>query len=269
MVSLRSEVVARHGARSGAGRRPASSPSAAGRPRSRPGVAVRGSSAIRSCSSREMPFSLAIFSADSPIVRPVDGSDTAGHSGTRSRGRSRLSSSSRARQRPRPLRVDERPREAPAQRDRDVGQAFGPPGDPGLDVPQPYLRGHVGDRLAGGGAGAVHGVGRHFLGQPGAQGHLAGQVGGPDRRHHLPHGHAADPARIDLGALQELPHRGLPQVHGAQVPEGGARAREGRATSSDHGDAAFWHSGLGCGRLASHGRGEGCDFGGFHGGTRA
>ena len=46
-------------------------------------------SAIRSCSSRVMPFSLAIFSADWPMVRPVDGSAMAGVSGTRSRGRTR------------------------------------------------------------------------------------------------------------------------------------------------------------------------------------
>src|SRR5262249_51872595 len=39
-----------------------------------------------SCAAREMPFSLAIFSADSPIVRPVDGSASAGGTGTRSRG---------------------------------------------------------------------------------------------------------------------------------------------------------------------------------------
>ena len=46
-------------------------------------------SASRSCSSRLMPFSLAIFSADCPIVSPVDGSAIAGVTGTRSRGRTR------------------------------------------------------------------------------------------------------------------------------------------------------------------------------------
>ena len=43
--------------------------------------------AIRSCSSRVIPFSFAIFSADWPIVRPVEGSAMAGVSGTRSRRR--------------------------------------------------------------------------------------------------------------------------------------------------------------------------------------
>jgi hypothetical protein len=40
-----------------------------------------------SCSSREMPFSFAIFSADWPMVSPVEGSAIAGVSGTRSLGR--------------------------------------------------------------------------------------------------------------------------------------------------------------------------------------
>ena len=52
--------------------------------------------AIRSCSSRVTAFSLAIFSADWPIVRPVDGSAMAGASGTRSRGRTRASEPRRA-----------------------------------------------------------------------------------------------------------------------------------------------------------------------------
>src|SRR5437762_1382895 len=43
-----------------------------------------------------MWFSLAIFSADWPIVSPVDGSAMAGETGTRSRGRIRLSVRSRA-----------------------------------------------------------------------------------------------------------------------------------------------------------------------------
>ena len=44
--------------------------------------------AIQSCSSRVMPFSRAIFSADWPMVRPVDGSAMAGAWGARSAGRS-------------------------------------------------------------------------------------------------------------------------------------------------------------------------------------
>jgi hypothetical protein len=43
-----------------------------------------------------MPFSFAIFSADCPIVSPVEGSATAGQSGTRSRGLSAPSAESRA-----------------------------------------------------------------------------------------------------------------------------------------------------------------------------
>ena len=43
--------------------------------------------AIWSCSSREMWFSFAIFSADWPMVRPVEGSAIAGTSGVRSAGR--------------------------------------------------------------------------------------------------------------------------------------------------------------------------------------
>jgi len=43
--------------------------------------------AIWSCSSREMWFSFAIFSADWPMVSPVEGSAIAGTSGVRSRGR--------------------------------------------------------------------------------------------------------------------------------------------------------------------------------------
>ena len=43
-----------------------------------------------------MPFSFAIFSADWPIVRPVDGSAMAGACGTRSRGRRRAKMPSRA-----------------------------------------------------------------------------------------------------------------------------------------------------------------------------
>ena len=42
---------------------------------------------MRSCSSRVIPFSRAIFSADWPMVRPVDGSAIAGASGARSRSR--------------------------------------------------------------------------------------------------------------------------------------------------------------------------------------
>jgi hypothetical protein len=44
-------------------------------------------SANLSCASRVMPFSLAIFSADSPMVRPVVDSAIAGASGARSFGR--------------------------------------------------------------------------------------------------------------------------------------------------------------------------------------
>ena len=43
-------------------------------------------SAISSCHAREMPFSLAIFSALSPMVRPVEYSAMAGGTGTRSLG---------------------------------------------------------------------------------------------------------------------------------------------------------------------------------------
>ena len=53
-------------------------------------------SAQRSCASRAMWFCFAIFSADWPIVSPVDGSAMAGETGTRSRGRIRLKVRSRA-----------------------------------------------------------------------------------------------------------------------------------------------------------------------------
>ena len=43
-----------------------------------------------------MVFSFAIFSADSPIVSPVEGSAIAGVTGTRSFGRNRISVLSRA-----------------------------------------------------------------------------------------------------------------------------------------------------------------------------
>ena len=43
-----------------------------------------------------IPFSFAIFSADWPMVSPVEGSAMAGASGTRSRGRSRAKAERRA-----------------------------------------------------------------------------------------------------------------------------------------------------------------------------
>jgi hypothetical protein len=45
-------------------------------------------SAISSCSRRVMPFSFAIFSAESPIVWPVEYSAIAGGTGIRSLGES-------------------------------------------------------------------------------------------------------------------------------------------------------------------------------------
>ncbi len=62
--------------------------SARRRPSSVPACASRWLlSANSSCASRVMPFSLAIFSADCPIVSPVDGSAMAGLTGMRSLGR--------------------------------------------------------------------------------------------------------------------------------------------------------------------------------------
>ena len=57
--------------------------------RGRRGPLVAHAARCRSCASRRMPFSLAIFSADCPIDSPVEGSAIAGVTGTRSRGRSR------------------------------------------------------------------------------------------------------------------------------------------------------------------------------------
>ena len=51
--------------------------------------------AQRSCASRPMWFSLAIFSADCPIDSPVEGSAMAGETGIRSRGRMREKTPSR------------------------------------------------------------------------------------------------------------------------------------------------------------------------------
>ncbi len=53
-------------------------------------------SAQRSCASRLMRFSFAIFSADCPMDSPVDGSAMAGATGTRSRGRTRAKLRTRA-----------------------------------------------------------------------------------------------------------------------------------------------------------------------------
>lgn len=63
-----------------AGRRPSAVPAAASRWERR---------AQASCSSRRIPFSLAMRSAASPMVSPVEGSAMAGATGSRSRGRTR------------------------------------------------------------------------------------------------------------------------------------------------------------------------------------
>ena len=52
-------------------------------------------SATSSCASRLMPFSFAIFSADCPMLSPVEGSAMAGVTGTRSRGRVRPKAATR------------------------------------------------------------------------------------------------------------------------------------------------------------------------------
>ena len=89
-----------------------------------------------------MPFSFAIFSADWPMLRPVDGSAMAGVSGTRSRGRMLAKAESRA---PSDSGLRWASTSARAMlrlcEDRHVGQALGPAGD----ARRPRGRGRIAD----------------------------------------------------------------------------------------------------------------------------
>ena len=188
-------------------------------------------------------------------MSPVEGSATAGHRNQVPRAKPRERPEPRARG-ARPLGLTS-VRASRRQRDRDVRERFGSAGDPGVEVAEPDLRRHVRDRLAGRCAGAVHRVGRNLFWQSDAEAHLAREVRSVDRRHHLPHHDRADRGRIHLRALEELADAGLAQLDRTQVPKRGPRACEWRAASSNDGDSAFGHEGLGgCRRAARR-----CDVG--------
>ena len=131
-------------------------------------------SASWSCSSRLMPFSFAIFSADWPIVSPVEGSAIAGVTGTRSRGRV-------AAEAPRPGRRGSAPGRRSTsirlkRRECRIGMSESDSTPPARMVsawPEGDLVGGVGDGLGGGGAGAVQRVGRNAGGELGQETHLA------------------------------------------------------------------------------------------------
>ena len=135
-----------------------------------------------------MPFSLAIFSADWPIVSPVDGSAIAGVTGTRSRGRVRASAPSRVPTLFALLGLDQDLAEATRVEDGDIGQRFDAAGEDHVGMAQGDLVGRIGDRLGGRRAGAIERVRRHVWegaaagGSPRAPRSARGPTGPPGRR---------------------------------------------------------------------------------------
>ena len=183
-----------------------------------------------------MPFSLAIFSALSPMVRPVVGSLSAG----RNRGDVRERRPAKARTLSGTLRAREAFTSAWASLwEAKMGASesdSAPPAMTRVGVAEQDLVGRVGGGLEGGGAGAGRGVGRERPGQLGAQHHLA-----TDERGELGRDHLAEDERVELGEGEaapgdELVHQDRAQVDGREVPEVAARPHEGGAKSGDHRD---------------------------------
>ncbi len=147
-----------------------------------------------------------------------------------------------------------------------------PPAMPGVDVPEQDLGGHVGDRLAGRGAGAVHGVGGDRpCGSPASAGRPRGPGSGP----------CTDGTTWPITTHADRAPGRPPSARAARArrPSPGRR-RSGRGRRSPSARRACgirrrrrpgvlaWSSRRG---PASRpiGRGEGSVFGGFLGGTRA
>ncbi len=174
---------------------------------------------------RLIPFSFAIFSADWPIVSPVEGSAMAGVCGTKSRGRSFASAGQPGPEGSRLLRLA--PGSGPCACCAGSGRRTGSPprrprprrcGPSGSRTPRrrwPGWRRHrPGSRC-----------GRARLRQPHPQAHLPGEVGGLDRGNHLPHHHrrrpARDPPRSAPGARARTPCRDLARWRrGTRFPRG-------------------------------------------------
>ena len=131
-------------------------------------------------------------------------------------------------------RLDENVGEAPGGEDRDVGQRFGAPGNDDVSVAEHDLVMAASDRLGGGGAGTVHGVGGDFLGKLGQQAHLAADVRDEGRRHDLAEDHFVDVGAVHIGALDQLARGVAGEIHGAGVLERRPRFAERRAATGNH-----------------------------------
>ncbi len=201
--------------------------------------------AIWSCSSRLIPFSLAIFSADWPMLRPVEGSAIAGVSGTRSRRRMPAKAESRA---PR-LRAFEAATSARAifllWRMGTSERLSAPPAIPPSTWPRRICDATSAIAwLADAQARLTVWAGMPG-GRPAPEHRFARQVRRLGRRDHLAHHHRPDQGRVHLGALHQLADAGLGQVHRREVAKDRAGLGEGRATARDDGHSSFGHVGSG------------------------
>ena len=220
--------------------------SGASRPSSVAAAALRWlRKAIWSCSSREMPFSFAIFSADWPMVRPVDGSAIAGTSGVQvaradlGEGGQPLAQAARARG------LHEDLRHAAAVQDGDVGEALRASADPHFRVSLQDRAGHLRDGLVGGGARAVHGMGRNPRRHRRPQHDLAREVGRAHGRDHLAHDDGVHPGRLHFRPLQQLADADAGEVHRGKVAVDGGGLGERGSAAGDDGHACAVRGGSG------------------------